>query len=149
MPHSLIARAGTSTGLSHAGGTLTWTSEDGPPGVYVVPQKRGRTWSPVASPHVSDRPAGLGFLPFRKTPTLLTPEAWRPGCLYVADPPAEEARQADAWWDGLSAGAGHVLEGDAAAFSREGGQGSWRDRYANNPASRRFHTVHRRAVTEG
>lgn len=143
------------------------TSGDGPQGIYVVPQKRRRTtdrgWSPMSSPRSCDRPSGLGFLPFRKTPS-----AWRPGCLYISDPPEDEASQADAWWDSLSSvgscgsasGAGHrcgigkVIQDVAEQwppFSRDAPDAavSWRDRYENDPASRRFISVHRRAMTEG
>lgn len=154
--------------LYHLRRQLTWsdvTSDDGPPGIYVVPQKRGRMTggrprSPVSSPRTSDYPSGLGFFPFRKTPSLLTPEAWRPGCLYIPDPPVDESIQADAWWDSLSSvRTGHVF--DAGTVNQDvpeeqgpsrdphGGQVSWRDRYENDPASRRFNAVHRRAMTEG
>ncbi|KAG8220517.1 hypothetical protein J3R82DRAFT_3220 [Butyriboletus roseoflavus] len=148
-------------------------SGDGPQGTYVVPQKRGRPmggryWSPVSSPQSSVRPSGLDFFPLRKTPSLLTLKAWRPGCLYVPEPPVDEARQADGWWDSLSSvcscgsasGVGHrcgfgAMNQDGpdrgAPFSQDaqGAPVSWRNRHKNNPASRRFASVHRRAMTEG
>jgi hypothetical protein len=131
------------------------TSGDGPPGIYVVPQKRGRRWSPVSSPRPSDRPSGLGFFPFRQTPSLLTPVAWRPGCLYLSDPPADESRDADAWWDSLTRGAASAATGTVQEQGppclREAQEGpvSWRDRCENDPASRRIISVHRRAMTQG
>ena len=106
--------------------------------------------SPVSSPRSSDRPTGLGFFPFRKTPSLLTPEAWRPGCLYLSDPPVDESREADAWWDSLTRGAGSgTVSQEQGSRDVEEAPVSWRDRYENNPASRRFISVHRRTVTEG
>ncbi|KAF8557904.1 hypothetical protein OG21DRAFT_1481909 [Imleria badia] len=141
-------------------------SGDGPQGVYVVPQRRGdRCWSPVSSPRPSGRPSGLGFFPLGKTPPLLTPEAWRPGCLYMPDPPVDEPSQADAWWDGLTCGAASAggqamrpgpempddLREQGSPFSRDGREApvSWRDRHENDPASRRIISAHRRATTEG
>lgn len=37
----------------------------------------------------------------------------------------------------------------APDMNSQGTQVSWRDRHENDPASRRFSAVHRRAVTEG
>ncbi|KAG9312330.1 hypothetical protein JVU11DRAFT_7646 [Chiua virens] len=142
---------------------------DGPSEIYVIPQKRGRATSvrcyPTSSPRLSDPPFGLDFLPCHKTPTLLTPTAWKPGCLYISDPPEDELPQAAAWWDNLTSvgqcdtgsTAEHVsvmrdgpVDAQAALFSRDRpGPVSWRDRYENDPASRRFVSVHRRVVTSG
>ncbi|KAG6382146.1 hypothetical protein JVT61DRAFT_790 [Boletus reticuloceps] len=130
-------------------------SGDGPQGVYLVPQKRGGRWSPVSRVRRSDRPSGLGFFPLRKTPTLLTPKARRPVCLYIPDPPAVKSNEADAWWDRLTRGGacatGHTGGGVAEVCSRGAPDGpvSWRDRHEHDPASRRIMFGHRRTMTQG
>ncbi|KAF8131886.1 hypothetical protein EV363DRAFT_1329424 [Boletus edulis] len=121
-------------------------------GVYLVPQKRSGLCSPVRR---SGSPSGLGFFPLRKTPTLLTPKARRPGCLYIPDPPVVGSNEADAWWDRLTRGGasatGHTSGGVPEVGSRGAPDGpvSWRDRHEHDPASRRIMFGHRRTMTQG
>lgn len=154
---------------------VTAKADDGlisdlPRGIYVVPQKRagGRYGSP--SPVISsaslgsatdNRPSGHenGFFPLgrRTARALLTPtaaaiatgaegQAWGPGCLYVDDPPDDEGGLAEVWWERLKL----TSPVGASGCVKHASDGpSWRDRYENDPASRRFMSVHRRAMTHG
>jgi len=158
--------------ISRRSPRLTTDEPDLRRGIYVVPQKRagGRCGSP--SPVTSSanlrsttdhRPSGHvnGFFPLgrRSARALLTPtaaaivtgaegQAWQLGCLYVDDPPDDEGRRAEVWWERLK-----LTSGVGASECVRGGYAldgpSWRDRYENDPASRRFTSVHRRAMTHG
>ncbi|KAF8845909.1 hypothetical protein BDN67DRAFT_1064438 [Paxillus ammoniavirescens] len=189
-------------------------SADAPQGRYVVPQKRAQMRDPHLSPQSRPRlsPNGssnLSFFPFKRTPSLLVADAWRAGCLCVPNPPVDEFREVDEWWDsmtllfqsvpGLEPSLEDVRVGrpearpndwerqediddsglefeapmdpetsegralDVAERRREhtaNSQGipfqlgrqdaiSWRDRYENDPATRRFISGHQRSVTGG
>ncbi|KIJ66122.1 hypothetical protein HYDPIDRAFT_110284 [Hydnomerulius pinastri MD-312] len=111
--------------------------------IYVPPQKRAQKMGTrLSSPPLSlasrtyTRSASQ-FFPFETTPPSNVPVAWMPGCLYLQDPPLEEFKAIDEWWDKYTQLHGSAMRDEGPWTDGGDSIPEWRAKRAEEPDAER------------